>query len=423
MREGGDAAQICAHVLMASNPHQEDTKRTLSGHERFMLRALQLAERGRGTTSPNPLVGCVLVKTNDVDTFGEPIRRAHDGPVFGAVVGEGWHERAGEDHAEVMALKAAEGAAKGATAYVTLEPCAHHGQTPPCTDALIAAGVRRVVIGTLDPDPRVQGRGVQALEAAGIEVIQGVLEEEAQAQNEAFFTSQQRGRPFILYKTAMTLDGKIATRAGHSRWITGEESRELVQGWRSELDAVIVGVNTVLLDDPLLTARIEGGRTPTKVIFDSVARTPSTARLFEADETGQAPKVVIFVGPGAPADRKTALEQAGAEVLTIDGPNGRPSVLDALAQLHERKLRSALLEGGGTLAWSFLEAQAIDRVAWFVGPKLLGGNGATPLGGFGVARMEDAYGLTDLQATESGPDLLITARVTYPNSSPEEEGE
>jgi len=397
--------------------------RTLSGHERFMLRALELAEKGRGTTSPNPMVGCVLVKTNDVDTFGEPIPTAPDAPIYGAIVGRGWHERAGEPHAEIRALESAEGAAKGATAYVTLEPCAHHGRTPPCTDALIEAGVRRVVIATLDPDPRVQGAGVRALEASGIEVIQGVLEAEAQAQNEAFFTAQTKRRPFVLYKTAMTLDGKIATRAGHSRWITGEASRELVQGWRSELDAVAIGVNTVLLDDPQLTARIEGGRTPRKVIFDGVARTPVTAKLFDADERGEAARVTIFVGSDAPSDRTTALEAAGAEVLQVEGVNGRPDVATALGMLHEREVRSLLLEGGGTLAWSFLAARAIDRVAWFIGPKLLGGNGATPLGGLGVARMDEAFDLEDVHADTSGDDLLITARVRHPDSAQATAGE
>ena len=239
----------------------------LAEHERFMVQALDLAEKGaekgRGRTSPNPLVGCVIVKD-------------------GEVIGRGWHERAGEPHAEVNALKRcgrrARKRTEGATVYVTLEPCSHHGRTPPCTDALINAKVRRVVIAAEDPNPKVNG--IETLQSAGIEVVTGVLQSEAEQQNEVFRTVQRNQRPFVLYKTAMTLDGKIATRTGRSRWITGKAARDLVQVWRDELDAVAVGINTVLLDDPLLTSRLERGHTPTKVIFDSVARTPVDAKLF-----------------------------------------------------------------------------------------------------------------------------------------------
>ncbi|MDZ7706490.1 MAG: bifunctional diaminohydroxyphosphoribosylaminopyrimidine deaminase/5-amino-6-(5-phosphoribosylamino)uracil reductase RibD [Trueperaceae bacterium] len=363
--------------------------------ERFMARALDLAEQGRGTTSPNPLVGCVLVSD-------------------GAIVGEGYHRRAGEDHAEIVALREAGDAAKGATAYVTLEPCDHHGRTPPCSLALIDAGVRRVVVATLDPNPLVDGSGVRRLRDAGVAVDVGVRGDEAERQNEVFRTSQLLSRPFVLYKTAMTLDGKIATRTGHSRWITGEASRERVQRWRHELDAVAVGVSTVLLDDPRLTARVEHGRTPRKVVFDSLARTPTGAALLAPDAGGAPARVTVFVGPSAPGDRIAALRDVGAEVVTLDGPKGRPSVRGALGELHRREVRSVLLEGGGTLAWSFLEARAIDRVAWFIGPKLLGGNGATPLGGMGVTTMDEAFELDDLRSETSGTDLLLTGRVRYP---------
>lgn len=366
-----------------------------------MARALELAEHGRGTTSPNPLVGCVLVRD-------------------GAIVGEGYHRRAGEDHAEIVALRDAGDAAEGSTAYVTLEPCDHHGRTPPCSLALIRAGVRRVVVAALDPNPVVDGSGVRRLVGAGVEVDVGVRRDEAERQNEVFRTSQLLGRPFVLYKTAMTLDGKIATRTGHSRWITGETSRARVQRWRHELDAVVVGVSTVLLDDPRLTARVEHGRTPRKVVFDSVARTPPGAALLAPDEAGVPARVTVVVGPLAAADRVAALRDAGAEVVTLDGPKGRPSVAAALAELHRREVRSVLLEGGGTLAWSFLEARAIDRVAWFIGPKLLGGNGATPLGGLGVTTMDEATELADLRSEMSGDDLLLTARVRYPGAASED---
>jgi diaminohydroxyphosphoribosylaminopyrimidine deaminase/5-amino-6-(5-phosphoribosylamino)uracil reductase len=363
--------------------------------ESHMARALELAERGRGTTSPNPMVGCVLVAD-------------------GRVVGEGWHRRAGEPHAEALALRDAGPRAHGATAYVTLEPCDHHGRTPPCSLALIEAGVARVVVATQDPDPRVRGAGLRRLGEAGVDVVTGVLAEAAEAQNEAYLTSQRRGRPFVLYKTAMTLDGKIATRTGHARWITGEASRARVQRWRDELDAVAVGVTTVLRDDPRLTARVEGGRTPIKVVFDTRARTPVHAELFEPDAGGASARVRIVAGPQAPEARLAALRDAGAETMRVDGPDGRPDVSAALAELHRREVRSVLLEGGGTLAGSFLEADAIDRVAWFVAPKLVGGSGATPLGGPGVATMDEAIDLHDVRSEASGADLLITGRIRRP---------
>jgi diaminohydroxyphosphoribosylaminopyrimidine deaminase/5-amino-6-(5-phosphoribosylamino)uracil reductase len=340
-------------------------------------------------------VGCVLV--ND-----------------GAVVGEGWHRRAGEPHAETEALRAAGERARGATAYVTLEPCDHSGRTPPCSEALIAAGVRRVVVAALDPNPVTDGAGVRRLREAGVEVEVGLGRERAEAQNEVFRVAQLERRPFVLYKTAMTLDGKIATRTGRSRWITGEASRERVQRWRDELDAVAVGINTVLLDDPLLTSRIEGGRTPVKVVFDSVARTPVTARLFEPDDRGVPARVLLFVTRKASPERLAALRERGADIIATDETQGRTDVRAALPALLERGVTSLLLEGGGTLAWAFFEAQAVDRVAWFVGPKLLGGAGASPLGGIGVARMEDALTLSDVATETLDGDLLVTGRVRYP---------
>ncbi len=360
-----------------------------------MERALALAEHGRGRVSPNPMVGCVLVNG-------------------GTVVGEGWHRRAGEPHAEAEALRAAGERARGATAYVTLEPCDHSGRTPPCSEALIAAGVRRVVVAALDPNPVTDGAGVRRLREAGVEVEVGLGRERAEAQNEVFRIAQLERRPFVLYKTAMTLDGKIATRTGRSRWITGEASRERVQRWRDELDAVAVGINTVLLDDPLLTSRIEGGRTPVKVVFDSVARTPVTARLFEPDDRGVPARVLLFVTRKASPERLAALRERGADIITTDETQGRTDVRAALPALLERGVTSLLLEGGGTLAWAFFEAQAVDRVAWFVGPKLLGGAGASPLGGIGVARMEDALTLSDVVTETLDDDLLVTGRVRYP---------
>ncbi|HLV12045.1 MAG TPA: bifunctional diaminohydroxyphosphoribosylaminopyrimidine deaminase/5-amino-6-(5-phosphoribosylamino)uracil reductase RibD [Trueperaceae bacterium] len=362
-----------------------------------MRRALELAARGRGRTSPNPLVGCVIVAPD------------------GSVVGEGWHPFAGGPHAEAAALAAAGEAARGATAYVTLEPCDHHGRTPPCTEALIAAGVAEVVVAHLDPDPRVSGRGVARLEAAGVRVRVGTLAAEAEALNEAYLTSRRLGRPFVLYKAATTLDGKTATTSGESRWISGEAARERVHAWRDELDAVAVGAGTVVRDDPALTTRLPGGgRTPLKVVFDGALRTPATARLFEPDPEGVPARVVVFAAEGAPAARAERLAARGAEVVTLPAPDGRPDVAAALAHLAGRQVQSLLLEGGGTLAWSFFARRAVDRVAFFLAPKLLGGPAPGPLGGPGVHALASAFALTDLSSERVGDDLLVQGRVVYP---------
>lgn len=361
-----------------------------------MRRALQLAARGRGRTSPNPLVGCVLVSPD------------------GEVVGEGWHPFAGGPHAEAAALAAAGEAARGATAYVTLEPCDHHGRTPPCTEALIAAGVAEVVVAHLDPDPRVSGRGVRRLEEAGVRVSVGTLAAEAEALNEAYLTAQRLGRPFVLYKAATTLDGKTATVTGESRWISGEAARERVHYWRDELDAIAVGVGTVLRDDPALTTRVPGGRTPLKVVFDGALRTPPRARLFDPDPEGVPARVVVYAAEDAPRDRAERLRERGAEVVTVPAPDGRPDVAAALADLGARLVRSLLLEGGSTLAWSFFSRRAVDRVAFFVAPKLLGGPAPGPLGGPGVAALPCAFALTDVSSERVGDDLLVQGRVVYP---------
>lgn len=366
---------------------------------KHMRRALELAGRGRGRTSPNPMVGCVIVGQD------------------GQVVGEGWHPYAGGPHAEAAALAAAGEAARGATVYVTLEPCDHHGRTPPCTEALIAAGVAEVVVAHLDPDPRVSGRGVERLRQAGVRVSVGTLADEAEALNETYLTSQRLGRPFVLYKAATTIDGKTATATGESRWITGEEARRRVHAWRDELDAIAVGVGTVLKDDPALTTRLPGGRTPLKVVFDSSLRTPPTARLFAPDDSGVPARVVVYASEDAPRERAERLIERGAEVVALPGPAGQPDVCSALADLARRQVRSLLLEGGGTLAWSFLSRRAVDRVAFFLAPKLIGGPAPGPLGGPGVSALPHAYALASLSSERVGDDLLVTGRVVYPEVS------
>jgi diaminohydroxyphosphoribosylaminopyrimidine deaminase/5-amino-6-(5-phosphoribosylamino)uracil reductase len=359
---------------------------------RWMRRALQLAERARGRTTPNPLVGAVLVKE-------------------GRVVGEGYHRRAGEPHAEIVALRAAGPEARGAALYVTLEPCSHHGRTPPCSDAVIQAGVARVVAATKDPDPRVNGRGLATLHAAGIEVEVGLLEAQARRQNEVFFKFVTHGLPFVTLKTAMTLDGKIATRTGDSRWVTGERARAYVHRLRAEHDAIMVGIGTARADDPLLTARRHGARNPLRVIVDA------RAELSLASQIGRTlceVPTVVATTVAAPAARRSALREAGAEVVELPGADGRVDLKALLQELARRPVTSVLLEGGAELAASMLAAGLVDKVICFIAPKIVGGRDAPgPVGGEGLARMADALPLHHVTCRRFGPDYALTG---YPSS-------
>jgi diaminohydroxyphosphoribosylaminopyrimidine deaminase/5-amino-6-(5-phosphoribosylamino)uracil reductase len=357
-----------------------------------MRRALELAERGRGLTSPNPMVGAVIVRD-------------------GSIVAEGFHRRAGEAHAEVEALEAAGDRARGAALYVTLEPCAHVGRTPPCAPRVAASGVRRVVAALVDPDPRVAGRGLDLLRAAGVEVAVGVLERDAERQNRAFLTSVRRGRPHVLLKVAMTLDGKIADRHRASQWITGVEARQEAHRLRSEVDAILVGVGTVLADDPALTVRLgrPWPREPYRVVLDSSARTPPSARVVRGPTPQRA---LIAVGEGAPHERTGRLEHAGAVVVRVAERGGRLDLDEVMAELHRREVRAMLVEGGAEVHGAFLASGLVDRVAVFVAPLLLGGREATPaIGGPGV-RLADALRLADVSVRTVGPDLLVEGDVT-----------
>lgn len=356
------------------------------GDEAWMARALALAERGRGLTSPNPLVGAVAVAA-------------------GRVVGEGWHERAGQPHAEPAALAAAGPAARGATLYVTLEPCNHQGRTPPCTEAILRAGVARVVAAVADPNPLVPGGGAAALRAAGVQVRVGCLEAEARRQNRVFFTAARRGRPHVTLKWAMTLDGKIAAAGGESRWITSEPARAHAHRLRAEADAIVVGVGTALADDPELTVRLPGGwpREPLRVVLDSRGRLPAEARLLKAGTPGRAiVAVTAAAGPGA-----AALEAAGATVLRCAAAAGRVDPGDLLAQLFRREVRAVLVEGGAEVHGAFLGAGLVDRVVAYVAPRLLGGRQAPgPAGGPG-RRLAQALELAELTVSRAGQDLVI----------------
>jgi len=349
-----------------------------------MKRAIALARRGMGKTSPNPAVGCVIVRD-------------------GVVMGEGWHRKAGTPHAEVHALRRAGIAARGADVYVTLEPCSHHGKTPPCAEALIGAGVRRVFAAMVDPNPKVSGKGVEILRAAGIEVLTGLLEGESRRLNEPFIKYMTTGLPFVILKSALTLDGKTATTSGDSRWITNETSRRYVHRLRAMVDAVMVGRGTAMTDDPRLTSRIPGGRDPVRVVVDSSLAIPLDSRLLNLESPS--PTVVATIaGDGALGDGLRAL---GAEVLQCRARNGRVDLNDLFALLGARGIQSVLLEGGATLAGEALRLGLIDKFLLFYAPKLLGGDGPGLFAGEGANLMADAARLRDLKLRRFGTDILL----------------
>ena len=357
----------------------------------WMDRALRVAERGIGLTSPNPAVGAVLVKDE-------------------RVVGEGAHLRAGGPHAEVVALDAAGRAAGGATCYVTLEPCAHFGRTPPCADALIRAGVLRVVAATGDPNRAVDGRGVARLRAAGVAVTMGVREAEARRLNRAFFCAMTEGRPHVTLKAAMTLDGKIAAVDGASRWITGEAARLEGHRLRFGADAVLVGIGTVLADDPQLTVRHPElpAKEPLRVVVDSRLRMPGDARVLRA---GDPARVVVACVAPAPAGPAAALRARGVRVLELAGDAGRVDLRALLEALRAMDVIAVLVEGGGELGGALAEAGLVDRVAFFLAPRLVGGAEAPgPLGGRGRP-LKEALPLVDVVSRRIGVPLLVEADV------------
>jgi diaminohydroxyphosphoribosylaminopyrimidine deaminase/5-amino-6-(5-phosphoribosylamino)uracil reductase len=363
-----------------------------------LARAIELAQRGAGATRPNPVVGAVVARD-------------------GEVLGEGWHETYGAAHAEVNAIEAC-GLADlgGATLYVSLEPCCHEGKTPPCTDAILRAGLRRVVVGSDDPTEKASGRGLGILRDEGVEVVlaSGDLAARARLLNQAFRKHARVGRPWVLFKSAMTLDGKVATRTGDSKWISGEDSRALAHRWRARADAVIVGIGTALADDPQLTARPPGAadglaRQPRRVVFDALGRLPPGSQLVAAAE--EVPLTVVVSRAAAHADTE-ALEAAGVDVLVATGENEPARVRSALDQLGAMGIASALLEGGPHLAGAFLDAGEIDEMRLFLAPLVLGGRSARdPLEGEGAERISEALRALTLDSERVGDDLLISARL------------
>jgi diaminohydroxyphosphoribosylaminopyrimidine deaminase/5-amino-6-(5-phosphoribosylamino)uracil reductase len=367
-----------------------------SADKAFMRRALELAERGRGAVEPNPLVGAVVVRD-------------------GQVVGEGWHQRYGEAHAELNALRAAEDAARGATLFVTLEPCCHHGKTPPCTDTILHAGVARVVAALTDPFPQVSGRGLEMLRTAGLDVAEGLGAAEAAEQNAPYLKLLRTGQPYVLAKWAMSLDGKIATRTGDSRWITGEPARRLVHELRGRVDAVLVGIGTVLADDPLLTARPPGPRVAARVILDRQLLLPIDSQLVRT--AAEAP-VLLFHGPMVEPDRRAALEAVGCECAAVPESARGVDVNAVLTNLGGRRFTNVLVEGGGAVLGSFWDARAVDEVFAFVAPKVIGGEDAPgPVAARGVERLADAMTLWQWSGRVVGDDWLLHARVNPPGGA------
>ncbi len=361
---------------------------------RHLARAIKLAERGRGRVSPNPLAGAVV---------------AHDEEVLG----EGFHAHFGGPHAEVEAIQAAgERDLKGATIYVSLEPCCHYGKTPPCTEAIRESGIARVVVASDDPSQHASGRGLGILRDEGVEVVtaDGELVTRARLLNQPFRKHARTGRPWVLFKSAMTLDGKVATRSGDSQWISGEPSRLLAHHWRAECDAVAVGIGTALADDPQLTPRVEGvTRQPRRVVFDSVARLPLSSQLVSG---ARVVPLTVVVSRAAPRAATDALATHGAEVIVATGANEPARVASALDQLGAAGIGSILLEGGPHLAGAFLESGEIDEVRLFLAPMVLGGRTARdPLEGEGVRLIADAARALTLECERVGDDLLISARM------------
>lgn len=358
----------------------------------WMLRALKLAAQGQGAVEPNPMVGCVLVKD-------------------GQVIGEGWHRRFGDLHAEADALKRCSGDPRGATAFVTLEPCCHTGKQPPCTTALIEAGVERVVVAMPDPFAEVNGGGLDLLKDAGVRVDVGLLRDEAQELNAPYLKLVQKGRPWVLGKWAATLDGKIATSEGDSRWISNASSRALVHQIRGRCDAIVVGSGTARADDPLLTARPPGPRTPVRVVVSSEANLEIESQLITTLD--QAP-VWVVCGPNADQVRCERLREIGVEVVQFEEEDANARLLALLDYMGQARMTNVLIEGGAHLIGSLFDLQAVDEIHTFIAPKLVGGAAAPgPVGGAGVGKMQQARHLQDMTVEHVDGDLYCYGRVRY----------
>lgn len=355
-----------------------------------MTRALELAQRGEGLVEPNPMVGCVIARD-------------------GVRIGEGWHQRFGGPHAEIVALDSVTASPAGATLYVTLEPCCHTGKTPPCSDAIIEAGIKRVVLAQVDPFPAVAGRGIERLREAGVQVDVGVLQEAAQQLNAPFRKLVQQRMPWVIAKWAMTLDGKLATHAGHSRWISGQASRERVHELRGRVDGILIGRRTAEMDDPLLTVRPPTTRVPTRIVMDSRASLSLESRLVR---TAREHPLLVAVASDAEARRRVDLEHAGCEVLSCCGVTHGERLRELLLALGERRMTNVLVEGGGTLLGTCFDVGVVDEVHVFVAPKLVGGRAApTPVAGTGLAEMPELSSLREPRIEVLEQDVYVSGQV------------
>lgn len=362
----------------------------LSYDEKYMRLAMQLAGNAIGRTSPNPLVGAVIVKDN-------------------RVVGCGWHRKAGTPHAEVHALNQAGELAQGADVYVTLEPCAHYGKTPSCAKALVEAKVKNVYGGLLDVNPKVAGKGFKILEDAGIHVEYGFLQDELRKQNEVFFKWIEHKKPFVVLKAAMTLDGKIATATGQSKWITNETSRAYGYKLRDIYDGIMVGINTVIEDNPMLTARVDGGKNPIRIVVDSSLKIDINANVVQ----DKSAKTIVATTDKADKDKILKLQAQDVDVIVVDkDENDKVDIEKLLDILGQQNICSILVEGGATLSGSFVAKKLIDKVYFFIAPKIVGGKEAkTPVAGTGILNLQEALALKDIQFEKLEEDILIIGRV------------
>ncbi len=367
-----------------------EDKKTRSLDERFMRRALALARKGEGSVSPNPLVGAVIVRD-------------------GRIIAEGFHHCCGENHAEIDAIRNATETIAGATFYITLEPCSHHGRTPPCVETLIAHRPGRVVVGAVDPNPLVSGKGIEALRQNGIETEVGVLEEACRESNRVFFKYIRTGLPYVTLKFAQTLDGRIAAASGHSRWISSPPSLRFAHRLRAVHDAILVGAGTVLADNPELTCRLVRGRDPLRIVVDSRLRLSPDATVFSDGK-----RTVAAATRHAPAERRRLLEKKGIEVLEIgEDPAGRVDLRELLTLLGKREISSLLVEGGAAVATSFLKENLADRLIVILAPKIIG-EGINAIGDLGIRRMDNALGFSFQRVTRRGADLILDARIGCP---------
>lgn len=350
-----------------------------------MERAIELALLGAGYVSPNPMVGAVIVKNNNI-------------------IGEGYHQKYGSSHAEVNAFLNAKEDTAGAEMYVTLEPCSHYGHTPPCAKAIIEHKIKKVYIGSLDPNPLVSGKGIQMLKNAGIKVETGIMEKECNAINPIFFKYIKTGLPYVVLKTAMTLDGKISAYSGDSKWVTNEHSRQLVQKLRHQLKAIMVGINTVIKDNPSLTCRLENGINPIRIIVDSNLKIPLSSKVLDISKG----PCIIAAAENSNPRKKALLTAMGIEIIETTSNNGYVNLKELMTELGKRKMDSILLEGGGTLNFSMISNNLVDKALFFIAPKIIGGaNSVTPVEGKGISVMNEAIKLKNIQFKTIEDDILI----------------